>query len=354
MSKGKAAMRVQEFGEMDGQIVYQFELRSAAGAVAKIISYGACVQDLVVPAGAGLSRVVLGFNNFADYRAHSPHFGAIAGRFANRIAHGRFSLDGKTYQLQLNEAGRQSLHGGHDGFGKRVWQMAAHDDRSVRLTLHSRDGDAGYPGTLDVECVYTLAEPATLRVELTARTDTATIVNLAHHSYFNLELGPLDRPMRGEPVPSVIDHILLLNADFYTPVDADLIPTGEILSVAGSAYDFRVPRPIRTAGGLNYDTNYVLTAGPDPVTGLAHVATVGAPTSGLVLGVHSTEPGVQLYDSASLAVPVPGLAGAHYGHHAGLCLEPQRFPDSPNRRHFTSAVLRSDNAYRQTTEYRFG
>jgi aldose 1-epimerase len=345
---------VHEFGQMDGQIVYQIQLRSAAGAVAKIITYGACVQDLLVPSATGLSRVVLGFDNFADYRAHSPHFGAIAGRYANRIAHGRFSLDGKTYQLQLNEAGRHSLHGGRDGFGKRVWRLAAHDDRSVRLALHSPDGDAGYPGALDVECTYTLAEPATLRVELSATTDTATIVNLAHHSYFNLELGPSDRSTQGDRVPSVIDHVLLLNADFYTPVDAELIPTGEILSVAGSAYDFRVARPIRTAGGLNYDINYVLTATPDPATGLAHVAMVRAPTSGLTLDVHSTEPGVQFYDSAALVVPVPGLAGAHYGHHAGLCFEPQRFPDSPNRRHFSAATLRKEGEYRQLTEYRFG
>jgi aldose 1-epimerase len=346
-------MTVHEFGEVDGEIVYQARLRSAAGAEAKIISFGACVQDLIVPSSQGPSRVVLGLESLADYRAHSPHFGAIAGRFANRIAHGRFCLQAITYQLPLNEAERHSLHGGNHGFGKRPWRLAAHDDHSVRLTLHSPDGDAGYPGALDAECTYSLIEPATLRVELTARTDRATIVNLAHHSYFNLGLGPVERPTRAEAVASIIDHELLLNADFYTPVDADLIPTGEILLVAGTAYDFRTVRPIRTAGGLHYDTNYVVTAAIDPGTGLAHVGTVRAPSSGLSLDVHSTEPGVQFYDGAGIAVPVMGLAGAYYGHHAGLCLEPQRFPDSPNHRHFTASELLPPATYRQLTEYRF-
>jgi aldose 1-epimerase len=347
-------MSAHEFGRLDGQTVYRATLRSAAGAEAKILSFGAVVQDLLVPTRHGLCRVVLGLEDLNDYRAYSPHFGAIAGRFANRIAHGRFSLDGQTYQLPLNEAGRHSLHGGARGFGHRLWEMVDDDAGSVVLRLYSPDGDSGYPGGLTTECIYRLVEPATLRIELSARCDRATIVNLAHHSYFNLELGPVDRPPSQQPVASIIDHELTINADFFTPVDGELIPTGEILSVIGTAYDFRFARPIRTAGGLRYDTNYVVTAPPDAATGLAHIATVQAPTTELSLEVHSSEPGVQFYDGASIAIPVAGLGGAHYASHAGLCLEPQRFPDSPNRRHFTAAVLGPGETYHQVTEYRFG
>jgi len=341
-------MQTRLFGEVDGQAVHEVTLATSAGAQAKILSWGAVVRDLIVPDGSTRRRVVLGFDNLTDYLAHSPYFGAIAGRFANRIAHSRFLLDGRTHQLETNEAGRHSLHGGIRGFGTRPWQLEGADVQAVRLRLVSPDGDGGYPGRLDTTCTYRLLEPAILRLEILATSDAPTLVNLAHHSYFNLALGP-------EPtVPSVLDHLLSVNAAFYTPVDAELIPTGEIRSVAGTPYDFRMARPLRNAANVAYDVNFVLADIPDPISGLALAARLRAPSGGLGLAVHTSEPGLQVYDGAKLAIPCAGLGGAQYGSHAGLCLEPQRFPDSPNRRHFTAARLAPGETYRQTTEYRFG
>jgi aldose 1-epimerase len=284
---------------------------------------------------------VLGLNSLADYIAHSPHFGATAGRFANRIANGRFTLDGHVYQLPLNEKGRATLHGGPTGFGKRPWHLEGHDAASVALTLRSADGDNGFPGALEARCVYMLVAPATLRIEMSATTDAPTIVNLAHHSYFNLDGSPDAR-----------DHELTINADFYTPLDEDLIPTGEIRSVAGTPYDFRRPRPVRQPGAPAYDLSFVLPFA-DAATGLVHAATLRSPRGDLSMQVWTSEPALQFYDAAKLNCPVPGLGGARYGPFAGLCFEAQRFPDSPNRRHFTSAVLRPGERYRQITEYRF-
>jgi aldose 1-epimerase len=209
------------------------------------------------------------------------------------------------------------------------------------LTLDSADGDSGFPGALTATCIYRLLEPATLSIELTAVTDRPTVINLTHHGYFNLDGSP-----------DILDHEVTLLADFYTPPDADLIPTGEIRSVAGTPYDFRVPRPVRNPSGTTYDTNFVAVRelGPD---GLAPLAVVRSPANGLTLSLFSTEPGVQFYDAAKLNVPVPGLGAAYYGAHAGLCLEPQAFPDSPNRRHFTDTVLRPDDEYRHVSEFRF-
>jgi aldose 1-epimerase len=340
-------MGMGTFGEVDGVAVPEVTIRTKAGAEAKVIAWGAVVRDLVVPtASGGRQRVVLGLDRIEDYIAHSPHFGAIAGRYANRIAGGTFTLDGETWQLDRNQAGKHALHGGVAAFGKRLWQVAHHDESSVTLTLVSPDGDGGYPGAVTVTCVYRLLEPATLRVELTATTDAPTIVNLAQHSYFNLDGSA-----------SILDHELQLHADFYTPVDADLIPTGEILAVAGTAFDFRTPRPIRFpgAGGVpfHYDHNFVLTS-PRPQEGeLRPAATLRSSKSGVTLDVHTTEPGVQFYDGAKCSVPVPGHGGATYGANAGLCLEAQLWPNSPNNPHFTDASLWPGEVYRQVTEYRF-
>lgn len=329
------------FGEIDGGPVTQIVIRSKAGAEAKILTYGAVVRDLVVPAAGRAQRVVLGLNSIEDYVAHSPHFGAVPGRFANRIAGGRFVLDGLAHTLDRKPGEKHTLHGGPHGFGKRIWVLAGHDESSVALTLESPDGDAGFPGALKATCVYRLVEPATLRVELTATADKATVVNLTHHGYFNLDGSP-----------DILDHQVTLSADFYTPADAELIPTGEIRSVAGTPYDFRTERPVRNAGGTHYDANFVAAnaLGSD---GLAPIARVRSPRNGLTLSVFSDQPGVQFYDAATLSVPVPGLDGARYGAHAGLCLEPQAFPDSPNRRHFTDTVLRPDQTYRHISEFRF-
>jgi aldose 1-epimerase len=329
------------FGTVDGVAVFEVVIGSKAGASARILTYGAAVRDLVVPHASGEQRVVLGLNTIEDYVAHSPHFGAVPGRYANRIAGGRFVLDGVAYELERKPGEKNTLHGGPHGFGKRIWTLVSHDDSSATLRLESPDGEAGFPGALVATCVYRLLEPATLRVELTATADRPTVVNLTNHAYFNLDGSP-----------DILDHEVTLFADFVTPSDAELIPTGEIRSVAGGAYDFREPRPVRNASGTAYDTNFVAKRplGPD---GLAPIARVRSPRNGLTLSLHSNQPGVQFYDAATLAVPVPGLGGARYGAHAGLCLEPQAFPDSPNRRHFTDTTLRPGAEYRHVSEFRF-
>jgi aldose 1-epimerase len=231
------------FGHLpDGTPIREVVLRSHAGASATIMEWGAVVRDLTVPVGAHMQRVVLGFDTLDHYLKHSPHFGAIAGRFANRIGAGQFALDGQSYQLPLNQDGKHSLHGGGNGFGKQPWRILHHTGSSVTLALVSSAADHGYPGALTVLCRYTLAEPATLRVELTATTDAPTIINLCHHSYFNLDGSP-----------DILDHELEVRANLMTPVDADLIPTGEVASVSGTAFDFRKPRPVRfqnVTGGM--------------------------------------------------------------------------------------------------------
>jgi aldose 1-epimerase len=329
------------FGEVDGVPVYEVTLASRAGASAKIITWGAVVREVVVPTSGGPQPVVLGLNTIEDYIAHSPSFGAVPGRYANRIANGRFVLDGIEHTLAKKPGAKHTLHGGPNGFGHRIWTLADSDDSSVTLTLQSPDGEAGFPGTVAATCVYRLVEPATLRVELSAVTDKPTVVNLTQHAYFNLD-GSAD----------ILDHEVTLFSDFYTPADPELIPTGEIRAVAGTPYDFRSARPLRNASGTAYDTNFVAVRqlGPD---GLAQIAHVRSPKNGLTLDVFSDQPGVQFYDAATLNVPVPGLGGARYGAHAGLCLEPQAFPDSPNRRHFTDTTLRPGETYRHVSEFRF-
>jgi len=335
-------MSVRVFGEFEGAPVIEATIASKAGAVAKILSLGAVLRDLVVTTAAAAQRVTLGLNSVADYVAHSPSFGAVPGRFANRIANGRFRLDGVDYALERNAGEKHTLHGGPRGFGKRVWKLGDHSDSSVKLTLLSPDGDGGFPGQMTATCIYAMLEPATLRVELSAVCDKLTIVNLTQHGYFNLDGSP-----------DILDHELTLNCEFFTPTDADLIPTGEIRAVAGTPYDFTKPRPVRNAAGATYDTNFIVAPRPGE-DGLAHVATLRSPRNKLSMALHSSEPGVQFYDAAKLNCPVPGLDGARYGPHAGLCLEPQVYPDSPNRRHFTDCVLRPDQEYRHISEFRFG
>jgi aldose 1-epimerase len=342
-------MTITTIGTFEGQDVHEIALRNAAGMTANIMTWGAVVRDMHVPRRGGTQRVVLGFDSFEPYPAHSPHFGAIAGRFANRIDRGAFMLDGAKVQVTLNQndppgpggVPKHHLHGGKAGFGKRLWTILASSPDSVTLALASADGDEGYPGNLVATCVYTLAAPATLRVELTATTDKPTIVNLAHHSYFNLD-GSAD----------VGGHLLTLDADFRTPTDADLIPTGEILSVAGSPHDFRQAKPMaqQDAGArVRFDGNFVRSG-----AGFGRCARVESPVNGLSLECWTDQPAIQFYDGAKVNVAPDGLGGARYGAFAGFCLEPQRFPDSPNRPHFTDVTLRPGEVYRQLTEYRFG
>lgn len=331
---------LNSFGTADGVAYQEVTIRSRGGAEARIITYGAAIRDLVVPSAGGPRHVCLGLNSIADYKAYSSHFGAVPGRFANRIAGGRFSLDGHTYDLPRNDGGINCLHGGPHGFGKSAWTIAAHTENSVTLTLHSPDGDAGFPGAVDVTCVYTLMEPATLRFDLSATTDAPTVINLTNHAYFNLD-GSSD----------ILDHVVTINAQSRTPNDAHNIPTGEIVPVAGTPFDFRQPRTVRNDAGQAYDGNYVIAGRQDGV--LVHAARVHSGKSGVTLDVFTDQPGIQLYDAKKLSVPVPGIEGAMYGNHAGLCLETQLFPDAPNKPNFPSSVLRPGETYRHATEFRF-
>lgn len=334
-------MSVKIFGRLGEEDVHEIEIATRAGARARILTYGAVLRDLRVPVGGALQATTLGLNSVEDYVAHSPSFGAVPGRFANRIAHGRFAIDGVDYELQRKPGDAHTLHGGPKGFAKRVWTIDDHGEDFVALSLVSADGDMGFPGEARVRCLYTFIEPATLRFELTGTADKPTPLALTQHAYFNLD-GSSD----------ILDHELTLGCEFYTPTDALLIPTGEVLSVAGTAYDFREKRTIRNPDGVTYDTNIVVST-PQGADGLAFVARLRSPKNGLTMELHSTEPGVQLYDAAKLSCPVPGLDGAHYGSHAGVCLEPQGFPDGPNRRHFPDRVLRPGQTYRQVSEFRY-
>lgn len=330
----------EAFGTCNGAPVERVQLRGEGLAVS-VLTYGAVIQEMMVDTPGGARCVVLGFDRLEDYIAHSPYMGCIAGRFANRIRDGRFTLDGREYQLSLNENGRTHLHGGNRGFGQRVWALDDVSQDSVRLSLVSPDGEEGYPGTVQVACTYRLSGPMQLSIELTAATDAPTIINLAAHSYFNLAG---DGDIRG--------HRLAISAPQYLPVDDDLIPTGEFRPVAGSEFDFRNLRLIeRGDPAVRYDHNFVVAR--EAADAPRRAARLEAPDGSLALEVWSTEPGLQFYDGSKIAVPVPGLGGRRYGPFSGLCLEPQRFPDSPNHPDFTDAVLRPGEIYRQVTEYRF-
>jgi aldose 1-epimerase len=342
------------FGTVDGHAIREATLATADGGLhASIIEYGATLRDLLVRLKDGrMQRVVLGFATLDHYVTHSPHAGATAGRFANRIKDGRFELDGKVYQLPLNENGKTALHGGGpSGFGKSAWTITHADATSVTLAHTSPDGHNGYPGTMHITCCYSLHAPGTLRIALRATTDAPTVINLAHHSYFNLDGSP-----------DILDHTLAIRANLITPVDADLIPNGELRAVAGTPWDFRVARPIRRLAPdgqrVWYDHNWVLRRDRTEAVAscnerLALAATLASAKSGLTMETWTTEPALQFYDGFKLALKVPGHDGRMYAANAGLCLEAQHCPDSPNLPHFPSTVLRPGEVYNQITEYRF-
>lgn len=336
-------MAIREFGALPSGPVHEITIGDAATLQARVLTWGAVLRDLVLASDSGGERhVVLGLNTLSDYVEHSPYFGAIVGRVANRIAHGRFCLDGVEHRTQLNDHERHSLHGGSDSFGKRNWRLERHDAQSVTLALTSPDGDAGYPGQVEVSCTYRICAPTSLRLELEATAEAPTPINLAPHSYFKLD-----------DSPDILDHTLVINADFYTPVDEETIPTGEVRSVAGTAFDFRAPRPIRrlreNGERVRYDTNFVLRGA---CQGLAHAATLTSPTTHVALEVWTDAPGLQFYDGFKLNVAPSGLNGARYPANTGLCLETQYFPDSPNHPHFPSVILRPGQRYRHVCEYR--
>ncbi|MCU0249591.1 MAG: galactose mutarotase [Vicinamibacterales bacterium] len=335
----------------DGQAVDLYTLTNANGVVAKITTYGALLTELHVPDRTGAAAdVVLGFKTLQGYEGDHPYFGATIGRVANRIAKGRFRLNGQEYTLATNN-GPNHLHGGLKGFDKRVWKaqpVSVGGVPAVRFTYTSADMEEGYPGTLTATVTYTLTHANELRLEYTATTDKPTIVNLTNHSYFNLA---------GDGQGTILDHELTIMADRYTPVDDTLIPTGEIASVRGSVMDFNRSTPIgariREVPGPapgGYDHNYVLSHGGGV---LAMSATVREPKSGRVMEVLTTEPGVQLYTGNFLDGTLTGKAGVAYQKNGGFCLETQHFPDSINRPNFPPVVLQPGRTYKSTTVYRF-
>lgn len=331
-------MSVSTFGRLaSGEEVLEIELAGGGLGVA-VLNYGAVIRDLRLGTAVGARSVVLGYSRLADYVEHSPYFGAIVGRCANRIAGGSFELDGRTIALDRNEGGRTHLHGGRVGFSARVWDVVAVEPDAVTLKLVSADGDQGYPGTVTVRCRYRVSGPGRLAIDLSAETDAPTIVNLAAHSYFDLDRGD-----------TILDHRLMVPTYAVTPVDEALIPSGAIAAIEGTSLDFRAPRPIRDAGGA-LDLNYALAAGPVDTPRL--VARLEGPRSGLALEVRSTEPGLQVYDGNQLSGPVVLADGRTPRRNGGVCLEPQRFPDAVHHPNFPSVVLRPGETYRQRTEYR--
>lgn len=347
----ESGIRKMPFGKTgDGTPVHLYVLTNARGAVAKVMTYGAILTELHVPDRSGaMDDVVLGFDNLQQYLDGHPFFGATTGRVANRIAKGRFTLDGKTYKLAVNN-GPNHLHGGIRGFDKRMWKAAAAGtpgSPAVKFTRRSADGEEGYPGNLEVTVTYTLTHRNELRIDYLATTDKPTPVNLTHHSYFNL-LGT-----RGG---DVLNHELMLAADRYTPGDKTLIPTGQIAPVKGTPLDFRkatrIGARIAQVGGepTGYDHNFVLNGGGKS---LALAARVYEPTTGRVMEILTDEPGVQFYTGNFLDGTLAGKGSVVYTKHAGFCLEAQHFPDSVNHPNFPSTILRPGQTYRQSTVHRF-
>lgn len=318
-----------------GETVHRLAL-AGGGLTARIITYGAAVQDLRLDGHA--PPLVLGFEQLDDYLLRSPYFGAIVGRYANRIGGARFALDGREFLVDANQLGKHLLHGGSAGADKRVWTIEDHGPDFAVLGLDFADGEMGFPGNLRARCTYRLAADA-LTVEITATTDAPTLANFSHHSYFNLDDGGAS---------PILDHALLLVADAYLPVDGEAIPTGEIRPVTGTPFDFRSSRRIGT--DAEYDHNFCLApARRAPV----EVARLSGARSGVTMTVATGEPGLQFYAGLRTARDAPGLDGITYGEHAGLCLEAQVWPDAPNKPHFPQAVLRPGETLRQVTAYRF-
>ncbi|MCB0108358.1 MAG: galactose mutarotase [Caldilineaceae bacterium] len=343
----------EAFGQTpDGRMVTRFTLTNQQGIAVALINYGGIITSIRTPDREGqLGDIVLGFDTLQEYIDHNPFFGCIAGRYANRIANGRFALDGVTYQLATNN-GPNHLHGGIRGFDKVVWAAepsAGADESSVRLQYVSPDGEEDYPGTLTAVVTYTLNEQNQLRINYRATTDKPTILNLTNHTYFNLA---------GEG--SILDHLVHIDADRYTPVSAALIPTGELSAVEGTPFDFRRAKAIgariendhaQLKFGGGYDHNWVLN---QPSLAASPVITVTEDASGRQLAVHTSQPGVQFYTGNMMPDRLAGKGGATYTKRTGFCLETQHFPDSPNQSHFPSTVLRPGELFDETTVFTFG
>ena len=351
----KQTMDKKLFGKLaDGSEVYIYTLANKSGMEAKIINYGAAVVSLTAPDKNGkLADVVLGYDSLDGYVNDKSYFGAIVGRYGNRIADGKFKLDGKEYQLTIND-GANHLHGGLKGYNKVLWNETeiakTGDGASLTLSYDSKDGEQGYPGNLKLTVKYTLTNNNELKIEYNAVTDKPTVLNPTHHSYFNLT---------GDPEKTILDHELMIDADNTTPVAKGLIPTGKFASVANTPMDFRKPTKIgaridenydQLKLGLGYDHNWVLNKHQES---LPKVLSVYEPVSGRVMEMYTDQPGVQFYSGNFLDGTVKGKNGIMYKHRTGFCLEAQHYPDSPNHPEFPSTKLEPGQVYKQTTIYKF-
>ena len=343
-----AAIKTEPFGVApDGKQIYLYTLSNRNGMVVKITNYGAIVTSVITPDKKGqLGDIVLGFNSMEGYVPNNPHFGGIVGRFANRIEHGEFTLNGQKYTLAKNDFPNH-LHGGNTGFDRVVWNAETLPAlNAVKLTYLSRDREEGYPGNLNTTVIYTLTDDNALKIAYEATTDKATPVNLTNHSYFNLSAGK---------AKDILNHVVTIHADKFTEADKNLIPTGKLAPVQGTPYDFTSPQTIGSRINTldvnhGYDVNYVINKSGNVLT---HAATVCEPTSGRTAEVHTTQPGIQLYTGYHLDGSLTGKNGVTYERYAGLCLETQHFPDSPNQENFPSTILKPGDTYRTSTAYKF-
>lgn len=352
--KVEPSMKTTVFGKLpDGREVHQYTLTNKAGMVVQIINYGATITSLRVPdRGGKIEDVVLGYDSPQGYVDGTTYFGAVVGRYGNRIAKGRFQLDGKEYQLTVND-GENHLHGGKIGFNKVLWDAKVLKDTgepALQLQYVSRDGEEGYPGTVTLKVTYTLTEKNELRIDYEGTTDKPTILNPTQHSYFNLS---------GSFTNTILDHQLMIEAEGITPVDQGLIPTGQIMSVANTPFDFRNSTAIgsrindpdpQLILGHGYDHNWVLRNSAGKIRKAAELY---EPKSGRVLTVFTDRPGLQFYTGNFIDGSAKGKDGIAYQRRTGLCLETQAFPDTPNKPQFPSATLRPGQIYRQTTIFQF-
>ena len=344
----KTGIKRSDFGTVDGKPVYLYTLTNAKGDEVKITNYGGIVTSWISPDKNGKrSSIVLGFDSLSGYLAKPPYFGAIVGRYGNRIAKGKFKIGDSTYSLAVNN-GSNHLHGGLKGFDKQVWEATVANDSVPVLSLSylSKDMEEGYPGNLKVNVVYTLTDDDALQIEYTAETDKPTVLNLTNHSYFNLT---------GDHRNTILDHKMMIKADYYTPVDTGLIPTGELKAVKGTPFDFNTPEKIGTriaqTGGnpVGYDHNYALKRSDNS---LQEVVTVTDSLSGRKLELFTTEPGVQFYTGNFLDGSIKGSDGMPFNKNTGFCLETQHFPDSPNQPKFPSVLLKPGEKFHSITKYK--